>query len=193
VAKAAQLEIEILAHAEKAIAELDKVKGASDGSFNGMKAAALGAGLAVAGIMVDATKAAADHETHVARLQTAYQNVGLPMGDMKKSLEEIDASSRKTGQSTDDNVDAYAKLVVATHDSAKAHQELGIAQDLAAFKGISVADASTAIIKASEGNTKALKAMGIETTDASGKQLDAQHIMDNLTQAVHGGRHQTLS
>ena len=186
MAKAAQLEIEILAHAEKAIAEMDKVKGSAGSSFDGMKAAALGAGLAVAGVMVKATEAAADHETHVAKLEQAYRNAGLPIDQMKTALEENDAAARKTGQSADDLDDAFTKLVTATKDTTKAHEELGVAQDLAAFKGISVADASDAIIKANEGNTKSLKAMGIATTDSNGKQLDAQHIMENLTAAVHG-------
>jgi hypothetical protein len=186
VAKAAQLEIEILAHAEKAIAEMDKVKGSAGKSFDGMKAAALGAGLAVAGALVKATEAAADHQTHVAKLEQAYANAGLPVSQMKHSLEEVEAASRRTGQSTDENVDAFTKLVTATKDTKKANEELAVAQDLAAFKGVSVSDAATAIIKASQGSTKALKAMGIATTDAAGNQLDATHIMDNLTAAVHG-------
>jgi hypothetical protein len=186
LAKAAQLEIEIIAKAEKAIAEMDKVKTSSGDSFGGMKAAALGAGIAVAGALVDATKAAMDHETHVAKLEQAYKNAGLPVSEMKKALEDNDAAARRTGQSANDLDDAYTKLVTATKDTTKAHEELGVAQDLAAFKGVSVADASDALIKANEGNTKALKAMGIATTDASGKQLDAKTIVDNLTSAVHG-------
>jgi phage-related protein len=186
MAKAAQLEIEIIAHAEKAIAEMDKVKGASGEGFNAMKAAGVAAGLAVAGELVHATEAAADHQTHVAKLEQAYKDAGLPIGQMKTALEENDAAARKTGQSADDLDDAFTKLVTATKDTTKAHEELGTAQDLAAFKGISVADASDAIIKANEGNTKSLKAMGIATTDANGKQLDATHIMENLTAAVHG-------
>jgi phage-related protein len=186
VAKAAQLEIEILAHAEKAIAEMDKVKGSAGSSFDGMKAAALGAGLAVAGVLVKATEAAADHQTHVAKLEQVYSNLGVPMKDMKDSLEDIDKRARATGQSTDDITDAYTKLVTGTKDTTKATQELGLAQDLAAFKGVSVADAADAIGKANQGSTKALKAMGIATEDASGKNLDAQGIIESLTKAVDG-------
>jgi phage-related protein len=144
------------------------------------------AGLAVAGEMVKATEAAADHETHVAKMAQAYRNAGLPMGEMKKALEENDAAARKTGQSTDDIDDAFTKLVTVTHDTTKAHEELATAQDLAAFKGIGVADAAQAIIMAQNGNTRSLKEMGIATKDASGKQLDATQIMESLTKAVHG-------
>ena len=65
-------------------------------------------------------------------------------------------------------------------------EDLGIAQDLAAYKGISVADATGAVIRAGEGNTRALKSMGIATTDAAGKQLSTAQVMANLTAAVHG-------
>ena len=186
MAKAAQLEIEILAHAEKAIEEMDKVKTASGSSFDGMKAAALGAGLAVAGVMVKATEAAADHQTHVAKLEQTYKDAGLPMGQMKTALEENDAAARRTGQSTDDIDDAFTKLITVTHDTAKAHDELATAQDLAAYKGISVADAATAIIQAQNGNTRSLKELGIATKDASGKQLDQTQIMEALTAATKG-------
>ena len=186
MAKAAQLDIEILAHAEQAIAQLDAVKSKAGGGFDAMKAAGAVAGVAIAGALVDATKAAMEHETHVAKMKQAYIDAGIPIGDMGKALEDNDAAARRTGQSTDDINDAYTKLVTVTKDTTKAHDELGVAQDLAAYKGISVADAATAITQAQGGNTRALKEMGIATKDASGKQLDAEGIMKNLTQAVHG-------
>ena len=49
-----------------------------------------------------------------------------------------------------------------------------------------MATAADAIIKANEGNTRALKEMGIATTDAAGKQLSHTAIMQKLTAAVHG-------
>lgn len=186
MAKAAQLNVDILAVADQALATFDKVKEKVTGNHAAMKVAAVAGATAILGAMGEATKAASEHEVAVAKLQTAYKNAGVPMSGMNDSLEEIDASSRRTGQSAEDNIDAYTRLVAATHDSTKAHEELATAQDLAAFKGISVADASTAIIKATGGSTRALKEMGIATTDASGKQLDAQAVMEKLTAAVHG-------
>ena len=90
---------------------------------------------------------------------------------MHGSLEEIETGLRETGQSTEDNITAYTKLVTVTHDTAKAHSELATAEDLAAFKGVSVTDAADAINNATQGNTQALKEMGIATTDAAGKAL----------------------
>jgi hypothetical protein len=186
MAKAAELNIDIVATADKAMEAFDKVKEKSSSSFSGMKIAALGAATAVLGGLGEATKAAAEHQVSVAKLEQAYKNAGVSTKDMGGALDEIEASSRKTGQSTEDNIAAYTKLVAATHSSTKAHQDLATAEDLAAFKGISVSDAATAITSAQAGNTRALKEMGIATKDASGKQLSATAIIDKLSVAVKG-------
>jgi hypothetical protein len=186
MAKAAALNLDIIATADKALETFDKVKDKAGSSFGAMKAAAVGAAGAVLAGLGDATKAASEHEVNVAKLGQAYKDAGVPADDMKASLEEIDKASRRTGQSAEDNIAAYTKLVAATHDSAQAHSELATAEDLAAFKGISVSDAAQAINSAMGGNTRALKEMGLATKDAAGHQLDAQQIMEELTAAVHG-------
>jgi hypothetical protein len=186
MAKAANLVIDVVAKVDQAVKGLSDLKDKASDSLGTVKTVAAGFAAGIGAELGVATKAAMDHETHVAKLSQTYANVGAPAADMAKALDEIDASARRTGQSADDNIDAFDKLMVATKDSHAAMTELGTAQDLAAFKGVSVSDATNAIIKASEGNTKALKAMGIETTDTAGKQLSAQAIMDNLTKAVHG-------
>jgi uncharacterized membrane protein len=186
VAKAAVLNIDIVATAEKALETFDKVKEKSGTSFSALKVAGVAAAGAVLAGLGEATKAASEHEVGVSKLAQAYKNAGLPADDLNKSLEEIDKSSRKTGQSAEDNIAAYTLLVTATHDTAKAHEELATAQDLAAFKGISVADAARMITQAQEGNTRAVKELGISTKDTAGHQLSAQAIMEKLTAAVHG-------
>ena len=186
MAKAAVLDIIIEATADKATEAFDKIKEKSTGSYTALKVGAAVAASAVIAGLGAATSAAAEHEVSVAKLEQAYKDAGVSTADMRGSLEEIDASSRKTGQSTEDNIAAFTKLVTVTKDTSKAHEELAVAQDLAAYKGVSVATAADAIIKANEGNTRALKEMGIATTDASGKQLTSAEIMAKLTEAVHG-------
>jgi hypothetical protein len=186
MAKAAALNLDIIATADKALETFDKVKDKAGTSFGAMKVAGVAAAGAVLAGLGEATKAASEHEVNVAKLEQAYKNAGVPMDDFKGSLEEIDKSSRRTGQSAEDNIAAYTKLVAATHSSAQAHAELATAEDLAAFKGVSVSDAAQAINSATMGNTRALKEMGIATKDAAGHQLDAKQIMDSLTAAVHG-------
>jgi phage-related protein len=186
MAKDAVLNIVIDATADKAMEAFDKVKEKSSGSFSALKVGAVVAAGAVIGALAQATSAAAEHQVAVSKLATAYKDAGVPADDMKDSLEQIDASSRRTGQSTEDNIAAYTKLITVTHDSAKAHEDLATAQDLAAYKGVSVASAADAIAKASQGNTRALRDMGIATTDAQGKQLTATEAIDKLSKAVKG-------
>jgi hypothetical protein len=186
MAKAATLNIDIVASAEKALGAFDKVKEHASGSWSAMKVGATVAAGAVLGALGEATKAAAEHEAGVSKLAQAYKNAGVSTKGMSGALEEIDAASRKTGQSAEDNIAAYTVLITATRNTAKAHSELGTAEDLAAYKGISVKEAAMDITRAQEGNTRALKEMGIATTDAAGHQLSATAIMARLTQAVHG-------
>ena len=186
MAKAAVLDIVIAATADKALEAFDKVKAKSSDSYAALKTGAVVAAGAVIAGLGEATAAAAEHEVSVSKLEQAYKNAGVSTDDMKSSLEEIDKSSRRTGQSTEDNIAAYAKLVTATKSTTTAHKDLAVAQDLAAFKGISVSEATTDVIKASEGSTRALKELGIATTDSSGKALSATQVMANLTTAVHG-------
>jgi phage-related minor tail protein len=184
--KAATLNIDIVATAEKALSEFDKVKEKSTGSFSAMKVGATVASGAIIAGLTEATKSAAEHEAGVAKLDTAYKNAGISTDDMKGSLEEIEKQSRRTGQGTEDNIAAYTQLVTATRSTTKAHEELATAQDLAALKGISVSEAAMDITRAAGGNTRALKEMGIATKDTAGHQLSTQAIMEKLTAAVHG-------
>ena len=186
MAKAAVLDIVIEATADKAVEAFDKIKEKSTGSYTALKVGAVAAASAVIAGLGAATSAAAEHEVGVAKLEQAYKNAGISTDDMKGSLEEIDAASRRTGQSTEDNIAAFTKLVTVTKDTGKAHEELATAEDLAAYKGTTVSAAADAIAKANVGNTRALKEMGIATTDASGKQLSAADVMAKLTEAVHG-------
>jgi hypothetical protein len=186
MAKAAELNIDIIAHAEQALGVLKSVKDTAAGGWSAMKTAGVAAaGAIVAGLGV-AAHAAMEHEVAVSKLKQAYLDAGVPTRGMAGDLEEVEKSARRTGQSTDDLEAGYTKLVTATRSTEEAHKLLAVAQDLAAFKGISVADATTAVIKANEGNTKALKTMGIATTDATGKALTSTQVMQNLTKAVHG-------
>ena len=185
MARDAQLVVEVIAKVDQAVAGLSKVASGSSG-FDKVKAAALGVGAVATAELGLATKAAMDHQTQVAALQTTYRNVGLSVGDAAKGLEEVEATTRRTGQSTEDATDAYNKLVLSTKSAETATSDLKVAEDLAAFSHTSVADASETLIKAQEGQTRGLKALGIATTDGRGKALSYAQVMDNVTQAVHG-------
>ena len=60
---------------------------------------------------------------------------------------------------------ALTKLVTVTGDSKSSLSALGTAADLARYKHISLTDASLSLGKAATGNTRALKELGISTSD----------------------------
>jgi hypothetical protein len=186
MAKAAVLNVDIVATAEKALETFDKVKEKAGTSFSALKVGAVAAAGAILAGLGEATKAASEHETGVAKLAQAYKDAGVSTKGMNSALEEIDTSSRRTGQSAEDNIAAYTKLVASTHSASKAQEELATAQDLAAFKGISVADAAQMLNSIQAGNTRTAKELGIATKDMSGHQLSATVIMENLSKAVKG-------
>jgi phage-related protein len=186
VAKSAILEIAIVATAERALAEFEKVKDKAGESNKALQTGAVVASGAIIGALGSATKAALDHEASIAKLQQSYGTAGLSASNMASDVSMIEASARRTGQSTEDLIGAYSKLVTATHDTTTAQTDLRIAQDLAAFKGMDVAAAASVVEKASMGSTKALKDLGIATKDAAGNVKPAAETMDELARAVQG-------
>jgi RNAse (barnase) inhibitor barstar len=183
--KTASLVMEVVAKVDDAVGGLKKVSDSASG-FDKLKTAAAGIGAVAGAEMVAAGKAAMEYQTTLTKLQTTYSNVGMAAGDAKEGLDAVEATTRRTGQSTEDASAAYNSLVLATKNSKTAMTDLKLAEDLAAFSGTSVSDAADTIIKAQEGQTRGLKALGIATTDVNGKALDQAQIMQNLTDAVHG-------
>ena len=149
MAKAAVLDIVIEATADKATwRRSTRSKRKAPGPTRRLKVGAVAAAGAVIAGLGEATNAVrpAARSIGVAKLEQAYKNAGVSTDDDEiESLEEIDKSSRKTGQSTEDNI-------AALHETGDRHpqhhqgprQDLAVAQDLAAYKGISVASAADA-------------------------------------------------
>jgi hypothetical protein len=188
--KPAIFKIDVVTDVKEAIEGFDKlgatVESKTGGGFDKTKAAIAGLGVAIGGELTVATKAAMDHEKIVAQLNNTYTNAGLSVKEAGKAMEEIEASTRRTGQGTEDATAAYGKLVLATKDSTKAMDMLHVAQDLAAKTGTDVTTAATSLISAQQGQTRGLKQLGIQVTDASGKTLDFNKILENTKQAVNG-------
>jgi hypothetical protein len=177
--------MEVVAKVDDAVGGLKKVADQASG-MDKLKLAAAGVGAVVGTEMAAAGKAAMEYQTTLSKLQTTYTNVGANAADAKEGLDAVEATTRRTGQSTEDASAAYNSLMLATKNSKTALADLKTAEDLAAFSGTSVSDAADTIIKAQEGQTRGLKALGIATTDVNGKALDQATIMQNLTDAVHG-------
>lgn len=116
----------------------------------------------VVGFLGDAVKAAMEEQASVQRLGTALK-ANIPIWDGNTaSIEKLIGAQMDLGFSDEEQRDSLARLVAATHDVAKAQDIQRTAMDLARFKGISLADATDALIKVEAGQYRGLKALGIE-------------------------------
>lgn len=110
----------------------------------------------------DFVKAGAQAEATDAKLTTSLK-ANVP--NWQAHNDEIESAARaaeKLGFEDDNLKDSLAAMVLHTHDVTKALQVERVAMDLARFKHIDLEAASTALGKAYDGNTTALKKMGIE-------------------------------
>jgi hypothetical protein len=132
--------------------------GAGIGAFNLLSSAISG----TIGALTDSVAKAKEEEVGIARL-TASLESNIPGWDGSTDAIEknIDAMVRTTGFSDGDMRDSLAKLVASTHNVDEAFRIQAAAMDLARFKGISLVDASTALIKVEGGQYRALKELGI--------------------------------
>lgn len=118
-----------------------------------------GAALAVGGFAV---KAAMSAQVVDAKLRTAITNAGGSMEKLDPQINALDSSLRKFGFTNDQTNTALASATVALKDPAKAMQALSVAADLARAKNISLSDATMMVVKGMEGQTRPLKALGID-------------------------------
>ena len=116
----------------------------------------------VTGYLTDAVSMAREEEVGIARLGASLKaNVEGWDGNTDAIEKNIGAMVRTTGFSDGDMRDSLARLVGATKDVGKAFDIQRVAMDLARFRGISLADASDALIKVEAGQYRALKGLGI--------------------------------
>lgn len=125
----------------------------------------LGAVTGVTNAIGDSISAAIAEEASIAKLGTALK-ANIPNWNGNTDAIEKTLSARmKLGFADDEQRESLALLVAATNDSAKALDLQRTAMDLARLKGISLADASAALIKVEGGQFRLLKSLGIELKD----------------------------
>ena len=139
--------------------------------------------LAVAGLAFvgwDLAQAAMEDEQSAAQLaQQLRQAAGASDEAVAGAEDYISALSKVVGVADDELRPALAKLATATGDTKKAQDLLALATEISAGSGKDLATVSDALAKASQGNMKGLKGLGIATTDAAGNTLTLEQAMDD--------------
>lgn len=155
-------------------------KKASDGIK--MAGAAI-AGTAVA-IGVASVHMADDYEKAHGRLEVALKNSHTSWEAQKRVVDAASDSAVRFGYTKTDVEGALAGMVTGMGSSEKALKAFHIAEDLAAAKGIDLASAAMLVTKASEGQIKPLKALGIDLPVAAGGALKMKKAQDALAKAL---------
>lgn len=147
------------------------------------KAGMLAAGVAVAAFGKGAVKAAIEGEQSTAKLAQALKNQGESYKVVGPQVDALSTKYAKFGFENDEVEAAIATMTTSLGSSKKAMGNIGLAADLAKSKHISLADASLVVAKATQGQLKPLKQLGIDLPVAAGGALKLQKANDGLTAA----------
>jgi len=124
-------------------------------------------------------------ETAQTRLSVAIKDTGVSFDVAKPYIDRADATMRNLGFSTADTYNALGTLTAASRNPKTALDTLSAAADLARYKQISLADASTLLARATIGQAKGLGDLGI----AIGKTLPKGASLEQILKAVEDRTH----
>ena len=168
--------------------EMTSVEAQGTSSFDKLagfgKAALFGLGAAAVGVGVMGVEMADKFEASHAKLETALKNAGSSFDQFSSQIDVAQKSMEAYGYTNAQTQEALANLTTATKDPKKALDDLSLAADLAKYKHIDLADAATAVARASEGNTRALKQLGIDLPVASTNAAQLAKANDALSAAT---------
>lgn len=181
---------DVTGNAKKASKGLSDFVGGAMSAIKGL--VALAAASALAGFFKSALEEADNARLGMLRMGQAVTNVGGDFSKLKQPLEEAVRSVMKLSTATDDDLRAALTTMITVSGDAKGSiANLGLVADLAAFKHISLEEASTLVGKAMAGNTKGLRAYGISIKDGA-DAIDALRVKvggfsQNEAQTFSGG------
>ena len=150
-----------------------------------MAMAAAAAGALAIKFAIDGVKAAAAEEASLVKLEQALRNVGAAH-EIDEVNTFLDQMQRAVGISEDQLRPAYQQLVTATRDVAKAQELLSLALDISVATGKPLESITLALAKAANGQTTALKKLGVPLSDAAIKSGDLTLITQELSDAFGG-------
>jgi hypothetical protein len=165
------------------------LKGFAAGMKNLLGPAAIGAGVAIAGLAtkmaVDGVNAAMANEESLVKLTNTLENLGLAHNT--EAIEDyIYQLERSLGVADTELRPAYQKLVVATGDVGKANDALALALDVSAASGKSLEQVTEALSKAFSGQIAGLSRLNLGIDAATIKSGDMDLILQKLSSTTAG-------
>lgn len=155
-------------------------------NFAGDKAGILASALAAIGattILKNAIAAFAEGEAQMAKFDAILKTLPPNLQAFRKEILEIaDKALLNFGFSNEEAALSMARLLQATHDTSFTMRAFQAAMDLARFRGISLEEATQALILSFQGGGRLLKQFGIEVDDHASKET----ILAAVTQKLAG-------
>jgi hypothetical protein len=186
----------------KARGEMDLTASKGSHAFSLLKTAGALAFAGIAGtavaVGVSAVKAADTFDLAKAQLDRAVKNTGGSLKVYGKQLDDAVSHGTDFGFHVADTTDTLAAMTTGLGNTNEALKLLPLAEDIAKATGRDLASTGILVTKAYEGNTKALKQLGIDLPIAStnaAKLVTAQTAVKNaelavalVEQKIHDGR-----
>ena len=195
--------VEFIVRAQEAIAELHRVNAEMDKvavkakmagtSMATMEKSSRLAGTALLGlgsvfglVAYESIKSAMDLQTSQTRLQVAVKNSGVSFAAAKPVIDKHAEAMTKLGFTTQDTYEALGTMVTATRSPQMSLNALGAAADLARYKHISLAQASTLVSRAALGQARGLADLGLAINKTIPKGASFAQIMALIETRTHG-------
>jgi uncharacterized protein YukE len=194
---------QVQAKATQAIAEFKKVNlelnkmekealaaGASINKMSGVlkltKIAVLGLAGAFGILAAVGVKAAIDEEKALLRLKIAVDNVGQSFAAASPFITQTAESLIELGFADDQTYASLAKLTAATGNVKTAMKSMSVAADLARFKQMSLTEASDLLARASTGQARGLRDLGIAMGVSMDKTASYEEILAAIEERIGG-------
>ena len=173
-----------MGEAKSEITKLEKHQGSTLEKVSAFgKGAMLGVAGAAVGIGGMAIEMADKQEIKQKQLEASLKSAGIEWGKVKDQVKQAGEESTKYGFSQD-QVDSALNLgVISTQNLGKAHDNLKVAIDLSKTKNIDLDTAMQAVDKAANGQTVALKKLGIDLNISAGGAKKVAAANDALSKA----------
>jgi hypothetical protein len=161
---------------------MGKLRRVGFSAFKGIAAGAAVAGAALAGLAFTAVKSAADDQRQTILLNAALKQRGLLTEGLTKQIDEQIIAMGALGI-TDDQVRAGIEVGSRFFSSRNMLLKANaVAADIAAVTGTDLAEVMTTIGKATQGQTRGLKALGIQVS----KNATLEEILTAATEKYGG-------
>jgi hypothetical protein len=175
---------------KKAIAQFHQLETTGEKAQFVLKKAAVGAGVALAGLAVaigDATKAAMQDAQAQSKLAEQLRNVtGATQNQIASAEKFISTLSRATGVADDNLRPALAALVRGTKDIAEAQNALTLATDISIATNRDLVEVSNALAMAYQGNMRGLRSLSPEMAALIKEGASLNEVM-NVLGGTFGG------